>query len=103
MERGRRPRRQTNTNNREKQPNMTNEDGGEILDTESGEDAQMEVDAVEVFCSGLKDIVKEIQDFKMELKTEFSTFKEEIKKDMREELEELKRNINQKLTETSKS
>lgn len=41
-----------------------------MSDTEGGEkDEHMEVEVADVMCSGLKDIVKEIQDFKTELKT----------------------------------
>lgn len=59
MERGRRSRRQ-------KQLELTDEDGGDMSDTGGEEDEHMEDDAVDVLRSGFKDIVKEIQDFKTE-------------------------------------
>lgn len=52
-----------------------------------------------MICSGLKDLLKEIQDFKTGLKTDFAMFKEEIKKEMKEKL---KKDINQRYTETTK-
>ena len=61
----------------------------------------MEAEAAAVIRVGLKDIAKEIQDFKTELKTEFTTLKEEIKKEIKEELEVFKTHINQRLTETT--
>ena len=61
----------------------------------------MEAEVAAVIRVGLKDIVKEIQDFKTELKMQFITFKEEIKKEMKEELENFEKDINQRLTETT--
>ncbi|KAL7398132.1 hypothetical protein ABVT39_004937 [Epinephelus coioides] len=74
-----------------------------MTDTEGYEkDGHMEPEASNVIRSGLKDILKEIQDIKSELKPEFTAFKEEINKQMTEELDGSKREINQKLTDTAK-
>lgn len=53
----------------------------------------MEAEAAAVIRAGLKDIVKEIQDFKTELKMEFTTFKEEIKKELKANSRILRRTL----------
>ena len=62
----------------------------------------MEAQTVDLLRSGLKNIIKEIKDFKIELKMEFSTFKEDIKRELKRELEDFSRAINRKLTDTAK-
>lgn len=60
MERGGKPRRQTNQKNTKKQPESTNEDGGDITDNMEDEEKHMEAEAAAVIRAGLKDILKEI-------------------------------------------
>lgn len=101
MERGGRSRRQKWKKNPVKQPDLTNDDGGDTTDDSEGEEEHMETEATAMIRAGLKDIIKEIQDFKTELKAEFATFKQEIKKEMKEELEDFKKDINQRLGEAN--
>lgn len=54
----------------------------------------MEAKAAAVIRAGLKDILKEIKDFKTKLKMEFITFKEEIKKELKDECEDFKAHRN---------
>lgn len=101
MERGGKTRRQRKQRYTRKQQEMT-EDGDDTTGTDSDrEEEHMESQAAMLIRTGLKDIVKEIQDFKTEMKAEFTAFKEEIKKEMKEELEDLKKDVNQRLTETT--
>lgn len=68
IDRGGKSRRQTNQKNPNKQPKLTNKEGGNIADNMENEVEHMEAEVAAVIRVGLKDIVKEIQDFKTELK-----------------------------------
>ena len=94
MERGGRSRRQEKQKNLVKQPDLTNEDEGNTTDDSEGEEGNMDTEATTMIRTGLKEIIKEIQEFKTKLKVEFITFKDEIKKEMQEEFEDFKKDIN---------
>lgn len=60
------------------------EDGDDSTGTDSDrEEEHMETQAAMLLRTGLKDIIKEIKDFKTEMKAEFTSFKEEIKKEIK--------------------
>ena len=57
------------------------EDGDATTGTDSDrEEEHMGTQAAMLIRTGVKDIAKEIKDFKTEMKAEFTAFKEEIKK-----------------------
>ncbi|KAI4905219.1 hypothetical protein NFI96_008937 [Prochilodus magdalenae] len=103
MERGERTRNQRKTKTNEKQL-RDKEDEGNMPEVEDdgADEEHMETEVTEAVRSGLRDVAREIQSFKTELRATLSTFKEEFKREMKEELEYFKQDFNQRLAETAK-
>lgn len=80
MQRGGRTTRTKTAKNLAEQLELTKKHRGDMSETDAGEQEHADAKATDMIRTGLEDIVKEIQDFKSELKTELTTFKEEIKK-----------------------